>query len=300
MKREAKSRSHRRSLVSSYSERLGTRIVRHRADIAMTAARVQAEQASLAKSEFIAKMSHELRTPLSAILGFSEILKSGDEGQIEPDKIAEYAQFIHSSAQHLFTLVNGILEISKHQSGTEKPDLVEIEFNDIVQACFTDAQQMAKEKKLHLSCELGQLECTVMADRTRLKSAIEHILSNATKFCPSGGKVTMITDQPHPNTVTLKVRDTGIGMTPTEIESAFEVFWQADTGRDRQFEGAGLGLPIVKTMIELQGGDIQISSEPGAGTQITLSLPARAKTKQALNLSQHSTTQPEENAAMAG
>jgi two-component system cell cycle sensor histidine kinase PleC len=263
----------RKSLAAFYSDQLGTRIVRHRADVAMNAARVDAEQANLTKSEFIAKMSHELRTPLNAILGFSEILNNEKSADLKREQIAEFAKFIEGSAQHLLALINGILEISKFQSGMEKPDLVEIAFGDIVRKCFNEAQQSAASKNISVACEFGDGDYMVMADNVRLTRAIAQIVSNATKFCQPGGEIHMALGHHDGQTVWLSITDTGIGMTQEELNKAFELFWQADAGHDRQFEGTGLGLPIAQTLIELHGGKIALASQKDRGTEVVIELP---------------------------
>lgn len=262
-------------MIAAFSDTLGTAILRHRSEVAVNAAKVEAELASKTKSDFIANMSHELRTPLNAILGFAEVLQTADINPIDTDKITEYSDIIHMSAKQLLALINDILEIGELQNGTAALDARDKNLNDIVQACYRAAVDQAAGNKVELCCTLDDAAIAVKADTGKIEQAITNILSNAIKFSNEGGQVNILTELAGERLVVIKIIDTGIGMTADEAEQAVMPFGQTDTGRDRKYDGTGLGLPIAKAIVELHGGSLQIESQKDNGTEVAIYLPAR-------------------------
>jgi PAS domain S-box-containing protein len=245
-----------------------------RAENALREAKQAAEAASHAKSQFLANMSHELRTPLNAIIGFSEIIKLGMKGPISPD-YHEYAELIHQSGQHLYDVINDILELAKVDAG--KFELHEEPGVDpclVAEACVDLVREHAERGGIRLSIEIGERPPLLVADPIRLKQILLNLLSNAIKFTPPGGSVVVAIGCSQCGGALLHVRDSGAGMTAPEIAIALEPFGQVDDGLDRRHEGTGLGLPLARRLAELHGGALAIDSEKGRGTTVKLTLPA--------------------------
>ena len=263
----------RNSLLSQYCDRLGDLVMRHRATIALDAAKVDAELASKAKSEFIAKMSHELRTPLNAIIGFSEVLGGKDVSHDAPVKVPEYAHYIEESARHLLSIVNNILELSKIQSGRSALNLEMVDFEEVLSSCLTLFQDAAQQASIEIRREVWPQLPLVEVDLVKLRQIIINLISNAVKFTPGGGRVTITVNMQDEGIVRMIVRDTGIGMCPADLDVALQPFGQVDEGTDRKFEGSGLGLPIVHALVAMHHGKVHLHSEPNKGTTATVTLP---------------------------
>jgi len=238
-----------------------------------TAAKRKAEAASSAKSEFLANMSHELRTPLNAILGFSEIIKGRIFGDTAIDRYAEYGGHIHFSGQHLLGLIGDILDLSKIEAGRRELEETDVDLAIVARDAlhFVEPQAARKDLTLTLEAEGG---IVVRADERALRQIAANLLSNAVKFTPHGGRVTLGLACDDAG-VTLGVADTGVGIRPEDMAKVMESFGQARhdvvTTDER---GTGLGLPIVKGLVELHGGTLKMASKPGSGTTLTGSLPA--------------------------
>jgi signal transduction histidine kinase len=228
--------------------------------------------ASNAKSEFLASMSHELRTPLNAILGFSEILKGELYGPLGHKKYREYAEDVHRSGAHLLDLINDVLDLSKIDSG--KMELRESQFD--IPALLDEALALLRGKadghvafQVRLPDYLPQLT----ADRRLIKQILLNLVSNAVKFTPAGGRITIAAEHQPEAGLMVHVIDTGIGMNEAELETAFSHYGQVDSRIARTQEGTGLGLPISKALTELHGGSLMAHSIKGEGTRMTLLLP---------------------------
>ena len=223
------------------------------------------------KSEFIANVSYELRTPLNAVIGFAEILANRYFGDLNPRQL-EYSRGILDSAQQLMRLINDILDLATIEAGYMALETARIEISGLVQSVLSLMRERARSRELrllaHCPADLGAIE----GDERRLKQALFNLVSNAIKFTPSGGTVTVAAER-LPDGVALTVADTGVGIPVVDQTRVFEKFERGDQ-RSRQ-SGAGLGLSLVKSLIELHGGSVSLESAPGEGTKVTCRLPAR-------------------------
>jgi signal transduction histidine kinase len=244
----------------------------------LTKALVSVEAASRAKSEFLATMSHELRTPLNAIIGFSDILKGEMLGAIGHAKYKDYAQSIHGSGAHLLGVINDILDIARLDSGDLELDLEPVDLDSVIDECVAAIAPQADEEQIRIERDLKA--AFVMADRRRLRQMLFNLISNAVKFTPRNGTVTISATQ-RSNGFAVAVRDTGIGMTSEQIPKALERFGQIDSSLARKYEGTGLGLPLTQQLAELHGATFSIQSEPGCGTVATILFPLQSILMQA-------------------
>jgi two-component system cell cycle sensor histidine kinase PleC len=261
------------SLMQEYSALIGDAVLRQRTRVAERQARVEAELADRIKSEFISNMSHELRTPLNTLLGFSKLLKGHGERKLDDADIVQYATLINDSANRLLTVINDILDISKMRSGTYALDAYEVEIGDIVRECVEDAEAAAAEAGVTLSHRIAFSLPLVKGNEEKLKQIFTNLITNAVKFTRKGGNVIVEVLEQGDGGVMIVVRDTGVGMTPEEITVALEPFGQVDGAKTRWREGAGLGLPIAKSLVELHGGKLLITSVKDKGTDVTVLLP---------------------------
>lgn len=230
------------------------------------------ELAYRTKSQFLANMSHELRTPLNAILGFSELIRDAAAGPVDT-RYRTYAKDIHNAGQHLLSLINDILDLSKVEVGRMALREGTVDLDDVVQKCCRLVHERAREDKLTLEQDIpADIPC-VVADEVRLKQILINLLSNAIKFTPPGGRVRVFAARSPDGGLNLSVSDTGIGMSAEEIGTALTPFHQVDRGFGRGYDGTGLGLPLAKTLTELHGARFEIESVPGAGTLVTIAIP---------------------------
>jgi signal transduction histidine kinase len=235
-------------------------------------ARREAETSNRAKTEFLASMSHELRTPLNAIMGFSELISlMTRDGQAEA-RIHEYAQDIHSSARILFRLIEEILDLSKLESGKASIEDNEVNLAEIARQCATMLAARAAKANVELALEIPADLPRVRGDYRRLLQIVLNLLTNAVKFTPAGGRVSVGAWR-EPEGLTLTVADTGIGIPERDLANIFEPFVQVNRSAFHQQEGTGLGLAICRSLIELHQGRIEIESRPGQGTTVRVHLP---------------------------
>jgi signal transduction histidine kinase len=239
---------------------------------AMKAAKDTAEMADRTKSEFLANMSHELRTPLNAILGFSEVMVSEVFGPLGNDRYRGYAQDIHSSGSHLLSIINDVLDLSKAAAG--KLELVEgwIDAREIVSSVCRLIDPRIGEAKLLLTVKLPPGNLITYADERLLRQILLNLLSNACKFTPPGGHVECSVSV-DAGGMTFAVTDTGIGIPAEHLEGVLQPFVQVDSSLSRRHDGTGLGLALVKVMVELHGGSLRLDSEVGCGTTASVILP---------------------------
>ncbi len=233
-------------------------------------AKDELERASKFKDQFLSTMSHELRTPLNAILGFAELLRDPRYGPLN-DRQSRFAGHIHTSGQHLLSLINDILDLSKIEAGrlelTIESLSVEQAFGDVLNTL----SPLAEKKQLGLSqrCEAG---LSVLADATRFRQVLMNLVGNALKFTPEGGSVELVAF-PRDGQARVEVRDTGTGIPEEEQKRIFEAFYRLKQS-GKSAEGTGLGLAITQRLLELQGGKLELTSQPGHGSCFYFSLPA--------------------------
>jgi signal transduction histidine kinase len=231
----------------------------------------QLEAASRHKSEFLANMSHELRTPLNAIIGFSEVLLERMFGEVN-EKQTEYLQDILSSGQHLLSLINDILDLSKIEAGRMELALAPFHFPSALENAVTLLKERAGRHGIALTLDVDPRLGELVGDERKIKQILLNLLSNAVKFTPEGGRITLkavLTD----GSVQISVSDTGVGIAPEDQEAIFEEFRQVGSDEGRKREGTGLGLTLTKKFVEMHGGKIWVESEVGTGSTFTFSLP---------------------------
>ncbi len=246
---------------------------RRRSEQALIAAKEQADYANRSKSEFLANMSHELRTPLNAIIGFSEIIKDELFGKVSNPQYVEYAKDIYDSGELLLSLINDILDMSKIEAG--KRDLAEsvININRVVQTALRLVASRAKMNKQHLIVKLPKDFPDFRGEERAFKQIIVNLLTNAIKFTPEGGSITVDGIMNPDGSMEISVADTGIGIAKEHIEVVLAPFGQIESALSRKHQGTGLGLPLTKALVELHEGTLNITSEVGVGTTVTITLP---------------------------
>jgi len=228
------------------------------------------EQANRAKTSFLASMSHEVRTPLNSILGFAELLSLEMFGKIEGEKNKEYLQLIRNSGEHLLTIINDILDISKLEAGKFDVYAEKVHPNDIIDDSIRMVEPSAEERGVTITKH--REKASIYSDERIIRQVLINILSNAIKFTPNGGAVHVEASRAEDDYQIL-ITDNGIGMSETEIEIALSTFGQVRNGLAKRHGGTGLGLPLVARFMKLLGGNIEITSNPGKGTSVTLFLP---------------------------
>ena len=241
----------------------------------LIAAKEAAEAANRAKSEFLANMSHELRTPLNAIIGFSGMMSDRMFGPLN-ERYLDYSNIIGSSGKHLLAIITDILDLA--QADADKLMLAEerVDLGEVVELGSSIVQDMARRAKIDFRSEIEGPLPTVLGDPAKLTQILVNLLSNAIKFTEPGGKVRLKVARPAHRGVTFRVEDTGIGMSAEQIPIALTPFGQIESNLTRKHDGVGLGLPLTKRLVELHGGTIEIASQPGIGTEVSVHLPAQA------------------------
>ncbi len=234
-------------------------------------ARASAEAAAESKSQFLANMSHEIRTPMTAILGYADLLQSEERTEHSQQQRAEAISTIQRNGQHLLTIINDILDLSKIEAGKMNLENQACSPVELVKDAVSLFRHRATEKGLALDCEfVGPIPATISTDPTRLRQVLTNLVSNAVKFTSQGG-IRIVTklldppDAPQPR-IRFEVTDTGIGMTPQQQAVLFQAFSQADSSMTRRFGGTGLGLMISKRFANMLGGDLTVQSTQGEGS----------------------------------
>ncbi len=241
----------------------------------LVAARKQAEDASLTKSRFLANISHELRTPLNAIIGFADVMTAETYGPIGHDRYMEYLRDIKRSGHHVLDLVNDLLDISKIEAGKVDLSFEAVSLNEIVGEIVSLMQPQANRERVLVRSTLPAAVPPVVADRRTLRQIALNLISNAIRFTPAGGQIVASTGYGEDGSVTLRFRDSGIGMTETEIGIALTPFEQVNSAAKERGDGTGLGLPLTKAMVEANKAQFHIASTPGEGTMIEITFPAQ-------------------------
>jgi PAS domain S-box-containing protein len=239
----------------------------------LLAAKEQAEDASRAKSTFLAQMSHELRTPLNAVIGFSEVLHQEMLGPLGNPRYREYADDIAESGRHLLAVINDILDVAKFEAGRLTLQESRISLADIIQSSLRMLHERAAAADIVLDQVLPNALPLVRGDHSKVKQILLNLLSNALKFTPAGGRITVAAACEGDGALSVSVRDTGIGMAAHEIPRALEPFTQVGASPEIGQQGTGLGLPLAKAFTQLHGGRLVVESAPGCGTCVTFRLP---------------------------
>jgi PAS domain S-box-containing protein len=234
-------------------------------------ARHRAENASAAKSGFLAKISHEIRTPLNSIIGFSEVMMAEQFGQIQNERYREYLKDIHASGQHLLSLVNDLLDLSKIEAGKLELNFSSVALNELVQQCVAAMQPQSSRGRILIRTSLPPELPRVVADARAVRQILLNLLSNSLKFTDAGGQIIISTAVNGYREVVLHVRDTGIGMTEQDVATALEPFRQLSTS---PAGGAGLGLPLTKALTEANRAKFRLTSAPKEGTLVEIVFPA--------------------------
>jgi len=277
---------------------------RKRFDRTLQEKNIELEHASRMKSEFLATMSHELRTPLNAIIGFSEALKDGLMGAMS-DVQAEYIGDIFTSGQHLLSLINDILDLSKVEAGMMALELQVADVSDLLSNSLSIVKEKAAAQRISLELDTGQDLGALQLDTRKTKQIVYNLLSNAVKFSPAGGRVTLrarrvprstvgtltgswpvhsfpLIDNEHNEFLEICVSDNGIGISKKNMAKLFQAFSQIDSSLARKFEGTGLGLAMVKQLVELHGGAVAVASVEGEGARFAAWMPMRVSTQAAI------------------
>ena len=228
--------------------------------------------AATRRLDFLAKVSHEVRTPLNSVLGFAELMLQERFGPIGNVRYKGYAEDIHQSGLYALSLLNDLLDISKIEAGKFELDFTAVDVGEVVEACVSSLQPLAKRARIVLRTSLADDLPVVVADPRRLRQILLNLLTNAIKFTKEGGQVivsgTMVSGE-----LRLRVRDSGVGMSRSEIDYAMQPFHQLDTAPRRQ-SGTGLGLPLTKALADANRARLELSSEPGVGTSADVTFPA--------------------------
>ncbi len=242
----------------------------------LESARSEAERANETKSHFLATVSHELRTPLNAIIGFSEMLENETAMRLDAARRADYARVIRESGQHLLAVVNGILDVSRIEAGQFrlKPEPLAVAAE--VEGCYEMMVLRAEQAGVRLDVAIDPGLPTMVADRIALRQILINLISNAVKFTPRGGSVDVAVRAAGADMLIL-VSDTGIGIAEADLAQVGDPFFQAASSYDRSYEGTGLGLSVVKGLVEMHGGSFSIASRLGEGTRVSVRLPREAR-----------------------
>ena len=245
---------------------------RKRAEAALISAKLEAEAANRAKSQFLATVSHELRTPLNAVIGFSEAILASATGPASLDRCVEYLDLIHSAGLHLGALIEDILDVSRIEAGRTELDEEEADPAELIRTTLRLLEHKAASAGVKLIADIAPDLPRMRLDQRRVRQILLNLAGNALKFTPAPGSVT-ITAAPVPEGIEIKVTDTGIGIAPEHHAKVWQPFYQADSSLARRHQGSGLGLAIVRHFVEAHGGNVSLDSTPGMGTCITVRLP---------------------------
>ncbi|QFR31642.1 PAS domain-containing protein [Ancylobacter sp. TS-1] len=245
-----------------------------RAEEELIEAKRLAERANLAKSDFLAKISHEIRTPLNAIIGFSEVMMEERFGAIENQRYRDYLRDIHASGEHLISLINDLLDLSKIEAGKLDLAFTSVPLNEIVQQCMGIMQPQANRERIIIRSSLATDLPPVVADARSIRQIVLNLVSNSIKFTHPGGQVIVSTTLTEEGEVVMRVRDTGVGMTESDIAIAMEPFRQIATSGRAGSGGTGLGLPLTKALAEANRAAFNIRSAVDVGTIVEITFPS--------------------------
>ncbi|MBB3608361.1 ATP-binding protein [Rhizobium sp. BK602] len=233
-----------------------------------------AETANAHKTDFLARVSHEIRTPLNAIIGFSDMMAGERFGPIGHSRYVEYATDIGRSGRHVLDIVNDLLDISKIEAGEMDLEFASVGLNEAIAEAVSLVQPQANSQRVIIRTALSQAVPNVVADLRSIKQIALNILSNAIRFTPSGGQIVVSTSYEANGSVVMRIRDTGVGMTRSELEQAMKPFRQVSTNSRQRGDGTGLGLPLTKAMVDANRATFSINSAPNEGTLVEITFPS--------------------------
>jgi signal transduction histidine kinase/ActR/RegA family two-component response regulator len=259
-------------ILHSLGELVAMSRARSQAEIDIRRAKEISETASQAKSRFLSSMSHELRTPLNGILGFADLLRGQYFGPLN-EKQANFIQQIDDAGKHLLSLINDLLDIAKIDSGQMHLDTEEVDVAEAVQSVLSIMTPQFVKKSIRVESRIAPPGAMLIADLRKLKQILFNLLSNAAKYTPDGGTIEVWSEIGQGPSMTLFVRDSGIGIKPDELHKIFSEFYQADKIRDNQLGGTGIGLSLTRRLTELHGGQIGVESELGKGSTFWVRFP---------------------------
>jgi PAS domain S-box-containing protein len=241
---------------------------------AATDALERAEAANRSKTDFLAAVSHELRTPLHAVIGFAEVFQGELHGPLGDARYRDHADDILASGRRLLDMVNSVLEFAQIESGGLELDESDVPAHALVTGCLATLADRLDGRRLAIANRLDGRGHRLIVDRAQMRRVLSHLLSNAVKFTPDGGSLTVELDDEADGGVALVVTDTGIGIAPEDLNRAFEPFAQLDGALSRRYDGLGLGLPLARAIVESHGGRLTLGPVDGGGTRALIRLPA--------------------------
>jgi PAS domain S-box-containing protein len=244
-----------------------------RIEAELTEAKRAAEEASQQKSEFLARVSHEIRTPLNAIIGFAEVMIEERFGPVDNERYREYLRDVRTSGEHVVSLVNDLLDISKIEAGKLDLTFAAVPLNDLLRECIALMQPQANRAHVVLRSSISRDVPAVVADERTMRQIVLNLLSNSVKYTGPGGQVIASTSLSDIGEAVIRVRDTGEGMSEEELARAMEPFRQLSTAAIGDATGSGLGLPLTKALVEANRAGLSIKSKPGEGTVVTVTIP---------------------------
>jgi signal transduction histidine kinase len=267
-----------KDLVETVDERLESTVSSHEAELRQAEFKMgqlteQLRQGEKLKAEFVATMSHELRTPLNVVLGFGSLLADEAFGALNQDQ-ADACQKIMESTERLATLINDLLDWSRLEASTLEFNMTRLDIGRLAESVIEDMRPLAERKQLDLKLELGKDLPAITADPDRVEQVLKHLLDNAVKFTPNGGRVGLtVTHLPDNGAVALDVADTGIGIPPEAMHKLFTRFYQVDSSNTRLYGGTGIGLSLVRELVHRHGGEVTVDSRVNQGSTFHVLLP---------------------------